>query len=87
MSAILVTGANKGIGLAVCRAILKEQPKYTVLLGSRNASNADAAIKELSSELGDDASKRLQPITIDVSNQDSVEAAAKKIEVCNAPEC
>ena len=36
MKSVLVTGANKGIGLAIVDAILREQPRYRVLLGSRD---------------------------------------------------
>ena len=83
MSAILVTGANKGIGLAVCKAILQRHQQYKVLLGSRSESNADSAIKHLEAEV-EGASKRLFPILIDVSDQASVDLAAKKIQVRTA---
>ena len=33
---ILVTGANKGIGLAVVEALLQEVPESVLLLGSRD---------------------------------------------------
>ena len=33
---ILVTGANKGIGLAIVEALLQEVPESILLLGSRD---------------------------------------------------
>ena len=35
---ILVTGANKGIGLAIVETLLQQLPEAVVLLGSRDAS-------------------------------------------------
>ena len=38
---ILVTGANKGIGLAIVETLLQQLPDALVLLGSRDASMGD----------------------------------------------
>ena len=35
---ILVTGANKGIGLAIVETLLQQLPEAIMLLGSRDAS-------------------------------------------------
>ena len=40
---IVVTGANKGIGLAVVEATLREQPDVKVWLGCRSLANGEAA--------------------------------------------
>ncbi len=45
MRRILVTGANKGIGLAIARAILEEHDDTFVYLGSRDADRGRAWIR------------------------------------------
>lgn len=75
MKAILVTGANKGIGLAIVEAILKEREEYTVLLGCRSLDKGNSAREELLAK--DHAwQRRVHTLQIDVSAPDSVEQAA-----------
>ena len=40
---ILVTGANKGIGLAIVETLLQQLPEAVVLLGSRDAGRGWSA--------------------------------------------
>ena len=40
---IVVTGANKGIGLAIVETLLQQLPEAVVLLGSRDASRGWSA--------------------------------------------
>ena len=40
---IVVTGANKGIGLAIVETLLQQLPEAVVLLGSRDASRGLSA--------------------------------------------
>lgn len=47
MKTILITGANKGIGLAIAEAILREKPQYRVLLCARNIERGEAAKRDL----------------------------------------
>ena len=49
MSTFLVTGANKGIGLACCEAILEQSENNRVLLGSRDKARGEAAKAQLAS--------------------------------------
>ena len=49
MSVAVVTGSNKGIGLAVVRGLCK-QFKGTVYLTARNEARGLAALKELEAE-------------------------------------
>jgi len=67
-----VTGANKGIGLEICRQLGHQG--YRILLGCRDAGRAGLAVNELSAE-GIDC----EAITIDVSNPASIDAAAAEI--------
>jgi NAD(P)-dependent dehydrogenase (short-subunit alcohol dehydrogenase family) len=50
MRRVLVTGANKGIGLAIARGILAEHDDTFVLLGSRERARGQAAIDALTAE-------------------------------------
>jgi len=65
----LVTGANQGIGLYVAKELAAHG--FTVLVGSRNLENGEAAAKEV----GPDA----HPIQLDVTDQASIAAAAERI--------
>jgi NAD(P)-dependent dehydrogenase (short-subunit alcohol dehydrogenase family) len=67
----LVTGANKGIGLQIAKELAAEG--YTVLVGSRNLENGEAAAKSI----GADA----YAIQLDVTNQASIAAAAERVRI------
>ena len=75
MRRVLVTGANKGIGLAIVEAILNEHTDTFVYLGSRDRARGD----EARAKLGDRAS-RVEVIALDVASNASAQAAAKKVE-------
>jgi len=68
-----VTGANKGIGLAIARGL--GEAGQVVWLGSRDPRRGKAAAESLRSQ-GIDA----RALTLDVTLQASVEAAAAEIE-------
>ena len=70
---VLVTGANKGIGLEVARQLGKAG--HHVLLGARDEARGRAAAKTLQDEGID-----VRFVTIDLSNSASIGAAAADIE-------
>ncbi len=78
MRRVLVTGGNKGIGLAIVTAVLSEHDDTFVLLGSRDAERGRAARDRL---LGDHAGweSRLEVLELDVSSDASVNDAAKQV--------
>lgn len=76
---ILVTGANKGIGKAICKAIIQDHPGTRVLLGSRDPSRGDAAVADIIAELGSEAVSRIESVVIDVGNDESVSTAAASV--------
>jgi NAD(P)-dependent dehydrogenase (short-subunit alcohol dehydrogenase family) len=69
----LVTGANKGIGKEIARGL--GRLGHTVLVGSRDTGRGRTAAAELTAE-GLDA----RPVVLDVTDDESVRAAAKQVE-------
>jgi NAD(P)-dependent dehydrogenase (short-subunit alcohol dehydrogenase family) len=69
-----VTGANKGIGLEISRNLAGAG--CTVLLGARDAERGRQAVRQLEQT----GLKDVHFIEIDVTRQDSVQAAARQIE-------
>lgn len=78
MRRILVTGANKGIGLAIVEAILSEQADTFVYLGSRDVARGSAAAAELV-RAHPDWKGRVEAVTIDVASDASVAQAARRV--------
>jgi NAD(P)-dependent dehydrogenase (short-subunit alcohol dehydrogenase family) len=70
----LVTGANKGIGHTVVRRLAEQG--WTVLLGSRDAERGAAAAAELAGTVAGN----IAVLTLDVTSDESVAAAAKEVE-------
>jgi len=75
MRTILVTGANKGIGLAIARGILTEHDDTCVLLGARDRERGEAAIRTLSTAQPA-FRERLRLVVLDVGKDESVSQAA-----------
>jgi NAD(P)-dependent dehydrogenase (short-subunit alcohol dehydrogenase family) len=75
---VLVTGGNKGIGLAICKAILKDHADTAVLLGSRDAGRGKAAVSSVISE-NPSAEGRIEMLLIDTSSDESCKAAAASV--------
>jgi len=75
---VLITGANQGIGLETARqlSLLKD---YHILLGSRNAQKGAAAAASLQKEAPEGTTSPVTPITIDISSDESISAAASKV--------
>ena len=73
MKTVLITGANKGIGLETARELA--QKGLFVYLGSRNLENGIDAANKLKAE----GLNNIEPIQIDVTDQESVNAAQKEI--------
>lgn len=79
MRRILVTGANKGIGLAIVEAILAQHADTFVYLGSRDLARgleAAAGITREHAEWND----RIEVVALDVADDRSVAEAAKRVD-------
>lgn len=71
----LVTGANRGLGLAIARQLHREG--LHVLVGARDGAEADAA----AAGLGTGATGRARGVAIDVTDPDGAANAAKRHDV------
>ncbi|PAV82034.1 hypothetical protein WR25_11499 [Diploscapter pachys] len=69
---ILITGANRGIGLALVREFLKDENIQTIIAGARNPEAAE----DLKS-IKDD---RLRIIKLDISSDESIDRAVEEIK-------
>ena len=72
MKVALVTGANRGIGLEVCRQLAAKG--HRVVLTARSRSKAEQAARKLAT-IGD-----VQPFELDVTDSSSVLRAARDVE-------
>lgn len=66
----LVSGANRGLGLATCAALAAKG--YQVLLGSRELDSGRAAVKSL-------AHRNIEAVQLDVTSQQDMAALASQI--------
>lgn len=78
MRRILVTGANKGIGLALVEAILSQHGDTFVYLGARDAGRGRAAAEGLVAKNAG-WQERLEVVQVDVSDEASVARARDRV--------
>ncbi|GAB5371181.1 hypothetical protein AAMO2058_001557100 [Amorphochlora amoebiformis] len=74
---VIVTGANKGIGLAIVQRLLDETTDTFVFLGSRSLERGEAALKTV---LSADTKGRASVLQIDVSDEKSIEKAVESVK-------
>jgi NAD(P)-dependent dehydrogenase (short-subunit alcohol dehydrogenase family)/Tat protein secretion system quality control protein TatD with DNase activity len=67
----LVTGGNRGIGLALMIPLLREDPSLHFFMGTRDLTLGDEAIHSLPASL----QRRVTPVLVDVTDTDILEAA------------
>jgi NAD(P)-dependent dehydrogenase (short-subunit alcohol dehydrogenase family) len=70
---ILVTGANKGIGLEVCRQLARLG--HRVILSARSAEKGEAAVKTLAAE-----NLKVEFLQLDTADEASIENAARELK-------
>jgi len=74
MKTVLITGANRSIGLETAKQLLKKG--LFVYLGTRNLDNGNAVVKELN----ENGFQNIIAIEIDVTKPDTILAAKNSIE-------
>ncbi|KAJ7041819.1 hypothetical protein C8F04DRAFT_1078837 [Mycena alexandri] len=72
---VLITGANKGIGLAIAGLLAKEHDGYHILLGSRDSERGRKAAESLQRE-----GLSVEALTVDVTDEDSIAAAVRTVK-------
>jgi len=78
MKRILITGANKGIGLATLKKLLESYSDTYLLLGSRDLARGNQALENLLKGYPE-FKDRLYLVQIDVEKDDSVNSAAEEV--------
>lgn len=73
----LVTGANKGIGYEIVKALLESDKPYHVFLGSRSLERGQEATATLQKECVD-SPNTVEVIEVDISSDSSI---AKAFEI------
>jgi NAD(P)-dependent dehydrogenase (short-subunit alcohol dehydrogenase family) len=76
---VLVTGANKGIGLQICRKILETEPDAHVLLCSRNLERGQKAVDDLKASDAS-AAGRVELLELNVNDEASIDTAAGQVK-------
>eukprot|EP00903_Cladosiphon_okamuranus_P009066 g8667.t1 len=79
MESFLVTGANKGIGLATVKGLLDTNKQAFVFLGSRDVTRGQNAVKAILEASPDSYSSRVEALQIDVSDDSSVSRAVETV--------
>ncbi|KAK2822098.1 hypothetical protein Q5P01_022163 [Channa striata] len=74
---VIVTGANSGIGLALCERLLTEDSQLRLCLACRNMQRAEAARSAL---LTSHANARVDLLKLDVGSVQSVLTAAQEVK-------
>lgn len=74
MKTAVITGANKGIGFAIAKALGKKD--WHVIIGARNQNRAEAAVEKLHSA----GVEHVDYLLVDLSDPATIEQAIKTIE-------
>lgn len=77
-SILLITGANRGLGLETVKALCKSKQAYTILLGARSLKDADAAVQMIQAEFTRCPSV-LKGMQIDIEDDESISKAFEDI--------
>ncbi|KAL7908719.1 hypothetical protein GGI35DRAFT_409747 [Trichoderma velutinum] len=75
-SVVLVTGANRGIGFEIVKALVESSIPYHVFLGSRDTSKGKAAAAKLQPRSG----SSISVVQLDVSSSESIANAAATVK-------
>ncbi|KAI1013789.1 hypothetical protein LB503_010592 [Fusarium chuoi] len=74
---VLITGANQGVGFETAKNLVLSSVKYHVIIGSRDEAKGEIAARSLQSL--EDIKGTVSSIQIDVTDDNSVDAAAQTL--------
>ncbi|KAG8170294.1 hypothetical protein KVR01_001039 [Diaporthe batatas] len=78
---IFVTGANSGIGYETVAALATASADFHILLGSRSVEKGEKAVKDIQQDGANKIKATISVLQMDVTDNESVLAAKKRIEV------
>ncbi|KAK1752460.1 DNA replication complex gins protein sld5 [Echria macrotheca] len=73
---VLITGANQGVGFFTAEKLATEHSNYHVILAGRRQEALDEAVAKLNAA----GLKNVESLVLDVTSDESIEAAAKAVE-------
>ena len=76
----LVTGANKGIGLEICRQLPGLSPSCIVFLGCRDVGRGNAAVADLQKEGAGAGTGAFKFVHLDLKDPKSIAAAVETVK-------
>lgn len=76
---LLVTGANRGIGYAICEKVLKEKLPYRILMTTRNEVRGMPSLRSLQEKYPEQR-KEIDLLQLDISDKGSVNNFAKTLQ-------
>lgn len=73
---VLITGANRGIGLSIAKALGQRAPQSTILVAGRSKQSAEKGVEELWQKV---EGVNFRPVALDVTDDESINAAVELV--------
>lgn len=81
VKSIIVTGSNKGIGLAIVTQILKKNYYNKIIMTTRSQQKYESAITELKTQFGEDQiSNKIDGLILDLMDETSIQNFTQQVQ-------